>query len=184
MSLNPTQTKETATAFISYAREEKEFVLRLCESLKAHGVEPVGDWLLISGENYEDRLRKLNLSSQAFVFVITPDSIKSKACLNELALAVENKKQVLPVSRRDHGDDYEAGVRELVKAIHTDFDLMETHGRLLLAAEEWKDNGRNRRLVAKPLQEILRAGAGALRTHLRRRRPRAGRKVPRLPRAA
>jgi hypothetical protein len=164
MSLNPAPTKDAATAFISYAHEDKEFVRRLCESLKEQGVEPVGDWLLTPGEHYEERLRKLNLTSQAFVFVITPDSIGSQACRNELALAVDNKKRVLPVSRRGHGDDnlldpalraphwtflrdgddYEAGVRQLVKAINTDFALMNTHGRLLLAAEEWKDNGRNR----------------------------------------
>jgi hypothetical protein len=43
MSLNPARTKEQATAFISYAREDTEFVLRLCDGLRARGVEPVGD---------------------------------------------------------------------------------------------------------------------------------------------
>ena len=164
MSLNPAQTKEQANAFISYAREDTEFVLRLCDGLRARGVEPVGDWLLTSGEKYEERLRELNLMSQAFVFVISPDSVTSAACREELSLAVENRKHVLPVSRRDHGDDnlldsalrapqwtflregndFEAGVENLIKAINTDFDLMETHGELLLSAKEWEENGRNK----------------------------------------
>ena len=164
MSLNPARTKEQATAFISYAREDTEFVLRLCDGLRARGVEPVGDWLLTSGEKYEERLREMNLTAQAFVFVISPDSVRSKACREELSLAVESRKQVLPVSRRDHGDDdlldsalrapqwtflregndFEAGVANLVKAINTDFDLMDTHGNLLLTAKEWEESGRNK----------------------------------------
>jgi len=158
------QPSAEAVAFISYAREDRAFVFALRDSLKTQGVDSVGDWLLTPGQKYEVRLRELNLSSQALVFIISPDSLKSEACLNELALAVENKKQVLPVSRRDHGedknldsalrapqwtflreaDDFETNVKGLVKAINTDFDLMQTHGRLLLAAENWNNNGRNR----------------------------------------
>ena len=164
MTQSTTQQIEQAVTFISYAREDQEFVFTLCEALKTHNVEPVGDWLLTPGQQYESRLRELNLMSQAFVFVISPDSIKSTACLNELATAVENKKQILPVSRRDHGDDnkldsalraphwtmlregddFETGIKGLVNAVNTDFEMMQTHGRLLLAADNWNNNGRNR----------------------------------------
>ena len=158
------QPKEKALVFISYAREDEVFVDELVKKLDQYNVEPVGDWLLTPGEKYEVKLRELNLRAQCLIFVITPDSIKSQACLNELATAVESKKQVLPVSRRDHGedsrldsalrapqwiflrerDDFDAGVQELVKAINTDFDLMEMHGRLLSAADDWNNNGKNR----------------------------------------
>jgi hypothetical protein len=99
------QPKEKALVFISYAREDEVFVDELVKKLDQYNVEPVGDWLLTPGEKYEVKLRDLNLRAQCLIFVITPDSIKSQACLNELATAVENKKQVLPVSRRDHGED-------------------------------------------------------------------------------
>jgi TIR domain. len=158
------QPKEKALVFVSYAREDEVFVDQLVKKLDQYNVEPVGDWLLTPGEKYEVKLRELNLRAQCLIFVITPDSIKSQACLNELATAVESKKQVLPVSRRDHGedsrldsalrapqwiflrehDDFDAGVQEMVKAINTDFDLMEMHGRLLSAAESWSNNGKNR----------------------------------------
>ena len=158
------QPKDKAVVFISYAREDKAFVTELVKKLDQHDVEPVGDWLLTPGEDYEPKLRGLNLRSQCVIFVITPDSINSQACLNELATAVESKKQILPVSRRDHGedtrldsalrapqwiflregDDFEAGVQALVKAINTDFDLMETHANLLSAADNWNENKKNR----------------------------------------
>jgi flagellar biosynthesis GTPase FlhF len=164
MSQSTLQPTEQAVTFISYAREDEQFVKTMREALKSHQVEPVGDWLLTPGQKYEQRLKELNLMSQAFVFVISPDSIKSEACMNELTMAVENKKQILPVSHRDHGedkkldsalraphwtllrkgDDFETGIKGLVKAVNTDFELMQTHGRLLLAAENWNNNGRNR----------------------------------------
>jgi hypothetical protein len=158
------QPKDKAIVFISYAREDKAFVADLVKKLDQRDVEPVGDWLLTPGEDYEAKLRGLNLRSQCVIFVITPDSIQSQACRNELAIAVESKKQILPVSRRDHGedsrldsalrapqwiflregDDFEAGVQALVKAINTDFDLMETHANLLAAADNWNENNKNR----------------------------------------
>ena len=153
-----------ATVFISYAREDKDFALTLVKHLGDRGIEAKGDWLLTTGEDYAKRLREFSLVTHAFIFIITPDSIKSTPCLNELALAVENKKQILPVCRRDHqddtlldsalrapqwtflreGDDVDLGMGELVKAINTDFALMDMHGRLLVAADNWHNNGRNR----------------------------------------
>ena len=132
--------------------------------LERRGVEPRGDWLLAPGENYEDRLRRLNLASTAFVFVISPDSVASAACLRELATAVESRKQILPLSRRDHqddnlldaalrspqwtffrdGDDFEAAATDLVRAARTDFALMAMHSGLLTAADVWNDSGRRR----------------------------------------
>ena len=42
------------------------------------------------------------------------------------------------------GDDFETGIKGLVNAVNTDFEMMQTHGRLLLAADNWNSNGRNR----------------------------------------
>lgn len=158
------QQSVKATAFVSYAREDRDFVQVLRSNLAQRGIDPVGDWLLTTGEDYANRLRELNLGAHALLFVISPDSMKSDACKTELALAVEHKKQILPISRRDHGDDnlldsalrapqwtflregddFEQGMEGLVKAVNTDFGLMDMHGRLLVAADEWVNNGRNR----------------------------------------
>jgi WD40 repeat protein/flagellar biosynthesis GTPase FlhF len=161
---NSNQQRSKSTVFLSYAREDKEFMRVLKAALEERGVETRGDWELTTGEDYAMRLREFNLGAHALVFVITPDSIRSEACRNELALAVEHKKQILPVSRREHGDDnlldsalrapqwtflregddFERGIGELVKAINTDFALMDIHGRLLVAADNWDRNRRNR----------------------------------------
>ena len=159
---NPQRSK--SKVFISYAREDSEFVRTLRASLEERGVEPKGDWELTTGEDFAARLHEFNLGAHALLFVITPDSIRSEACRDELALSVEHKKQILPISRRDHGDDnlldsalraphwtflregddFERGMDGLVKAINTDFALMDMHGRLLIAADNWDRNRRNR----------------------------------------
>jgi hypothetical protein len=66
-----------ATAFLSYAREDCEFAMRLRNELAARGVEVKGDWLLVRGEDYRQQLDMLIAAADAFVFVITPDAAAS-----------------------------------------------------------------------------------------------------------
>jgi WD40 repeat protein len=154
--------EDRATAFISYAREEKNFVLRLDESLRLKGINVSGDWLLVRGMNYEEQLQEMLLGADAFIFVLSQSSARSPACQEEINQAVELKKRILPVVYRDcegelhpalskpqwtflrEEDDFVTGVQELIAAINTDFDLMPEHRRLLSAAETWQKNGRLR----------------------------------------
>ncbi|HEX6729140.1 MAG TPA: TIR domain-containing protein, partial [Pyrinomonadaceae bacterium] len=158
------QQPTKATVFISYAREDENFVRVLRSALQDRGFEVKGDWLLTTGDDYAKRLHDFNLEAHAFIFLISPDSIKSEACRNELTHAVEHKKQILPISHRNHGDDnlldsalrspqwtmlragddFESGIENLVRALNTDFALMDMHSRLLVAADNWSNHGRNR----------------------------------------
>jgi len=60
---NPQRSK--STVFISYAREDSEFMRTLRASLEERGVEPKGDWQLTTGEDFASRLREFNLSAHA-----------------------------------------------------------------------------------------------------------------------
>ena len=97
--------------FISYAREDTAFVKQLRDRLAQKGLDPRGDWLLVTGSGYEKQLLQDNIRSQALIFVLSPDSIRSKPCLDELKIAVQNKKPVLPVLRRDVPDDADMPAR-------------------------------------------------------------------------
>ena len=139
------------SAFVSYAREDRPFVLRLADGLAQKKIEAIGDWQLISGEDYASRLRSLIVRADAFVFVVTPESVTSVECKRELEIAVGLKKRILPVSRRPHGsddlldsalrtpqwtffgdtDDFERGLQMLSDAVVTNFDLVDVHSRLL-----------------------------------------------------
>ena len=152
------------TAFLSYAREDRTFARRLADALATKGSDVRADWKLTSGEQYAKSLRSFILMADAFIFVISPDSVASPQCKSEIAIAVEHKKRILPVSYRDHGDDdrldsairtpqwtlltvaddFELGAHSLSEALRTDFDLMDRHARLLLDADEWAENNKNR----------------------------------------
>jgi WD40 repeat protein len=158
------KSAERPTAFLSYAREDRPFARRLADALAANGSDVRADWQLTSGEQYERALRTFILMADAFIFVISPDSAASPQCKGEIAIAVEQKKRILPVSWRDHGDDdrldsairapqwtlltdrddFDAGVQNLGAAIRTDFDLMDRHARLLLDADAWANGSRHR----------------------------------------
>lgn len=153
-----------STVFISYAREDEVFVQTKLITLSEFNIELKGDWLLTPGDDYEKRLKGFNLEAHALIFVISPDSISSPACINELSIAVECKKQILPISYRNHydddlldsalrspqwtfmreGDDLKLAISQLAKAIKTDFVLMDVHSRLLTATDNWVNNNKNK----------------------------------------
>jgi WD40 repeat protein len=160
----PVKQPDTPIVFLSYAREDEGFVLHLTEALRLKNIEVRGDWQLVRGESYEAQLQDLQLGADAFLFVLSPDSLRSTPCRAELERADEQRKRILPVVCRDAGsleselpktlslpqwtfmrpsDDFITGVQGLVEAIKTDFDLMPEHRRLLQAAEIWQRNGRN-----------------------------------------
>jgi WD40 repeat protein len=155
---------EGPVVFLSYAREDENYTLRMADALRLKGVEVRGDWQLVRGEAYERQLQDLQLGADALVFILSPDSVQSSACFAELKYATTQRNRILPVLIRDIGalesrlpkelsspqwtflrrsDDFIAGIQGLVEAINTDFDLMPEHRRLLQSAEIWQRNARS-----------------------------------------
>lgn len=88
--------------FISYSRKDVDFVRRLFDAFEAAGLSswidfddiPYSvDWML--------EIEKGIDASDAFVFIISPDSVASRVCNLELAYARQNSKRIIPVVRRD-----------------------------------------------------------------------------------
>jgi hypothetical protein len=89
-------------AFISYAREEKDFVRDLCSELKKRDKEVWVDLDDIPGtakwwEEVEDGIA----SADAFLVVISPASIASEVCAREVATAADLNKRIVPLVRRE-----------------------------------------------------------------------------------
>jgi hypothetical protein len=152
-----------ASAFISYSRRNKDFVRRLAEGLKKRdrgiwvdleNIAPTAEWM---AEVYSGIV-----GTDAFVFVISPDSVKSEDCLRELNHAFEHNKKLIPIVRHEvveeavpeplgsynwiffrEDDDFEQALHDLVYALDTDLDWVRAHTRLLTRAIEWDDNDRN-----------------------------------------
>lgn len=95
------------------------------------------------------------------LFLISPDSIKSRECLNELTLAVTNGKRLIPLVARqidpedspqelkhinwiffDQLEEFDKSFLKLLDAINTDYEWVQTHRRLQVKALEWDRAGR------------------------------------------
>ena len=95
-------------------------------------------------------------SATVMVFVLTPDSLASTVCGEELARADELNKRIIPVLRRSVDglpvppalerpnwvlarpeDDFEASVTSLVEALELDEAWVESHARLAQRTGEW-----------------------------------------------
>src|SRR5262245_33256815 len=88
--------------FISYSRKDADFVHRLFDALEASQREIWVDWESIpySLEWWQQIQRGIE-RSDAFLFVVTPDSLGSKICNDELEYAFRLNKRVIPVMRQD-----------------------------------------------------------------------------------
>src|ERR1041385_8723068 len=88
--------------FISYSRKDKPFVQKLNDALDHAGVQAWVDWEGI--ELASDWMKTISDAIQgndAFLFIISPDSLKSRVCADELDLGLKlNKKLIRSEERR------------------------------------------------------------------------------------
>ncbi len=95
-----------ADAFLSYSRLDGTFVRRLASALEERGktvwvdVDGIRD-----GEVFPEALRRAIESSDAFVFVIAPDSVQSSFCAEEVEHAATLNKRIVPLSLRPVPDE-------------------------------------------------------------------------------
>lgn len=159
------QTQSSGSkVFISYSRKDKDFVRRLNNSLDANGVDAWVDWegIPLSSDWMVEISRAIE-GSDAFLFVISTDSLASKVCAEELELGMRYNKKLVPILFREpeHGtfmhprlaatnwvylreqDDFENTIPALVAAINTDLEWVRQHTRLLQRAREWEQKKRN-----------------------------------------
>ena len=88
--------------FISYSRKNSEFVRILHEALEKSNRETWVDWEGIAkGTEWWKEIEEGIEGADTFVFVISPDSVASTVCQDEINHAVKHNKQILPIVYRD-----------------------------------------------------------------------------------
>lgn len=162
-----TTARRNARLMISYSRKDKVFVKQLYDSLVARGFAPDDIWVDWEGialsADWMAEITKGIRESDAFIFVISPDSVASEVCKREIELAVESNKRFIPILYREPGKEgklhekisshnwvfirdeaeLEKTMPALVAAINTDLDWIARHTRLFNKAKEWENRGRN-----------------------------------------
>src|SRR5262249_20872024 len=138
------------TVFISYSRKDSLFVRRLHEALLAQDRQTWVDWEGIPpSAEWMKRIVGAIDATGAFVLVLSPDSLASSVCRDELAHAVQQHKRLIPVVCREveaaavpeavakmnwiffrEHDDFDTAVKTLVTAVDTDLEWVEAHTRL------------------------------------------------------
>lgn len=157
------------TVFISYSRKDIEPVRRMHAALAARerqtwvdweGIPPTAEWM--------QEIRAAIDAAHAFAFVLSPDSLASRVCREELEHAVAQGKRLIPVVCRDvvaadvpeplarlnwvycrEQDDFEAAMNLLVQAVDTDLQHVQTHTQLLLRAVDWEARGQDSSLTLR-----------------------------------
>lgn len=149
--------------FISYSRKDKDFVRRLHEALAKVNRETWVDWEDIpTAADWWHEICNGIESADTFIFVISPDSVQSNICRDEIVHAVQHKKRFVPVLYREivsaedqrqmhpavstHNwlmfradDDFDSAFNALIATVDTDLSHVRMHTRLLVRAREWED---------------------------------------------
>lgn len=146
-------------AFISYSRRDKAFV----ETCIAPGLEARGRDLWIDLDDIRGGASDWRATvwagieaSRVVIFVLSPDSLASRVCGEELHHAVALNKRIIPVLRRPvddlpvpepvqrpnwifarEEDDLDAAVAALDAAVVTDEAWLGLHARLTQRTAEW-----------------------------------------------
>jgi WD40 repeat protein len=158
-----------ADVFVSYSRRDSDFVRRLAESVSEHGKDV---WLDTDGiadtEVFPEAIKRAIEGADAFLFVITPASVASTYCENEVEYARDMQKRIVPVLRapvadpdlpaeiRDRNwipftsdEEFDASLGRLLTALDTDLEAAKAHTRWLLKALEWDSERRDRSFLLR-----------------------------------
>jgi hypothetical protein len=88
-------------AFLSYAREDAEFVLRLAKDLRTGGAGVWVDQLDIApGQRWDRAVEDALAKCLQLVVILSPAAVESTNVMDEVSLALEDGKTVVPVLHR------------------------------------------------------------------------------------
>jgi TIR domain len=152
--------------FISYAREDQDFVHKLHDTLLKRGRDAWVDWEIFPSTEWMREVRAAIDAAPGVIFLISPDSIASSVCRQELDHALAQNKRLVPVVCRKVDPDkvdeslrklnwifvldlneLEQKVEQLIDVMDADLDWVHAHVRLLVHARDWETKGQDRSLL-------------------------------------
>ncbi|MFZ5910796.1 MAG: toll/interleukin-1 receptor domain-containing protein [Chloroflexota bacterium] len=161
--------------FISYSRKDLAIARPIVAALAQDGLDVWIDWDDIpKGEELSKEIYHGIEESDAFLFLVSPDSVQSEWCNKEIEYAAKNGKRILPIaicntdpksahpeiskrlwiSCREEQDDFEKAIEEARKTIHTDYEWLKYHTELQVKALRWEQKKDASRLLrGKELRE-------------------------------
>ncbi len=143
--------------FISYSRKDSKVAHTLMNSFRSIELDVWVDWEDIPpAVGWLDQILQGIEQADAFIFLVSPDSVASEVCNVELEHAHKNAKRIIPIVVRDvdpkstrdvirnlnwifmrEDDNFETGLGKVRVAINLDLAWLEEHRRLQVRALEW-----------------------------------------------
>jgi WD40 repeat protein len=159
--------------FISYSRADSELARKLNDALQELGKTTWFDQESIAtGTDFKQEIYRGIESSDNFLFIISPKSVNSPYCADEVEYAQKLNKRFVtvlhrPLSAEDyqrqpsalanvqwldfnsHGGEFFANFNELVRTLDTDRDHVRSHTKWSQRALEWDEKGKNADLLLR-----------------------------------
>lgn len=156
--------------FISYSRSDADIARKLNEALQVQGKTTWFDQESIaSGADFQQEIYRGIEIADHFLFILSPRSVKSPYCADEVEYAAKLNKRFVtvlyrPVSVADlhpqlakvqwidfgaNNKDFAANFKELVRTLDTDVEHLRMHTRLLTKAIEWEKENYDRNLLLR-----------------------------------
>jgi WD40 repeat protein len=165
----PPPAGSLARVFVSYAREDLDFVREMCDLLEVDGRNVWVDLDEIpSSAEWASEIDGGIDAADVVIVVLSPDWVGSGPCNAELDRAVAGGKRLLPMLRRDVDPDSvrpeigslqwlpcqdgiaaEDVVAALTETLDMDLEWVKAHTRLLVKALEWENNHQDRALLLR-----------------------------------
>jgi len=150
----------TPYVFICYAHDERETVVAQIDWLRAQGFTVWFDEAIEAGSRWSDDLARAVEGCSAFLYFLSPRSVSSRYCLDEVHFALECSRPIVPVE-----------IAPVTLTPGLKLSIGGTH-RLFMHKMEPDEF---RRKLAKGLKDAMAGGSAA---HPLEARPAAPRRLP------
>ena len=149
--------------FVSYSRVDSDFARQLNDALQTQGKTTWFDQESIAtGTDFQQEINRGIEQSDNFLFIISPESVNSPYCADEVEYAKGLNKRFVTVLHRKvnpaklhpdlarvqwldfhrYGGDFYANFSELIQTLNTDREYVREHTKILYKTLEWKQRNK------------------------------------------
>lgn len=161
---------ESLDVFISYSRADSDLARKLNDALQIQGKMTWFDQESIaSGSDFQQEIYRGIKASDNFLFILSPRSVSSPYCKDEVEYAAKLNKRFVTVLHRpvnpsdlhpelakvqwidfnQHEQDFNANFNQLVRTLETDREHVHSHSKWSQRALEWEQKDKSNDLLLR-----------------------------------
>lgn len=167
---------ESLDVFISYSRADSDFARKLNDSLQIQGKTTWFDQESIaSGSDFQQEIYRGIKACDNFLFILSPRSVNSPYCADEVEYAASLNKRFVTVLHREvnscdlhpelakvqwidfnHTErDFNVNFNQLVRTLDTDREHVHSHTKWLQRAIAWEQQGKSEDLLLRGSEFLI-----------------------------